>query len=517
LLLVKWPLHPALAAANAFAPPASSLLALRTVCSAAQATHLKHLSKKRFDSLGLSTQSQRAISEVLKYTLMSKVQEQSLPPIMAGQDVLARAKTGTGKTMGFLLPSIEKLHALGRSLDRRMISCLVLSPTRELASQIRDEAQKLCTFHPFEITCVVGGTNINTDKKRLAKATDILVATPGRLQDHITNSPGVKAKLQSLKVLILDEADQLLEMGFRPDIERILSHLPSSGRQTLLFSATVPEKVHQVSQLALKREHTFIDCIDPSEDSTNIQVAQSMLVVPFEERIITLVSMLQQAQTDPNHKIIVFFSTARECGFMAELCNIGLGFKILEIHSRKSQGHRTKTAEQFKTSRNAIMFSSDVSARGMDFPDVSHVVQIGITTKEQYIHRLGRTARAGKSGEGWIILCPFEERHMKRQLKDLPIKLVAPAPIPADTRGYVQQVMSQVCSHPQLAKSAEQCYQAWLGFHNSNLRVLGWDKRTLVEYANYYATFFGMREPPALEKRTVGKMGLKGVAGLRLK
>ncbi len=388
-------------------------------CWRVQATHLKHLSESRFDSLRISRESFRAISEVLRYTFMSKVQEASIGPILSGRDVLARAKTGTGKTMAFLLPTIERLHAASMTgtLDRRMISGLILSPTRELATQIRDEGSKLCTFHTFKLMQVVGGTNINTDRRRLSEMHDILVATPGRLQDHIENTPGAKAKLQALRVLVLDEADQLLEMGFRPDIERILSHLPTAGRQTLLFSATVPEKVHSVSRLALKPDHLYIDCIDPSEDSTNAQVAQSIFVTPFEERFVTLVGMLQNAQRDPNHKVIVFFSTARECGFMAELCNVGLGFKVLEIHSRKSQGHRSKTAEQFKTSRNAILFSSDVSARGMDFPDVSLVVQIGLTTKEQYIHRLGRTARAGKSGEGYIVLCPHEKVHMSRVLK----------------------------------------------------------------------------------------------------
>lgn len=479
-------------------------------------SHLKHLTQNRFDQLpNITPQSLRAITEVLGYQFMSKVQAQSLPVILEGHDVLARAKTGTGKTMGFLLPAVEKM-ARSRP-NPRFVSVLVLSPTRELASQIQAEAVKLTTFHPIEICCVVGGTNINTDKKRLAKQVDILVATPGRLQDHLKNTPGVVQKLGQLQVLALDEADQLLEMGFRPDIERILSMLgPMQGRQTLLFSATVPDGVHKVSKLAMKTDHRYIDCIDPSEDSTNIQVDQTKLVVNFEQRIYAIVQILAKAKQNPAAKVIVFFSTARECGYMAELCN-SMGIPVLEIHSRKSQGHRTKTAEQFKQSKTAVLFSSDVSARGMDYPDVTDVVQVGITTKEQYIHRLGRTARAGKSGQGCILLVPFESRHMTRTLSGLPLVAGPPMVITPDVSFLVKDALAKVPKSTQLTKSAEQCYQAWLGFHNSNLRALGWDKRKLVETANLYAILIGCREPPALEKRTVGKMGLKGVQGLRLK
>jgi len=477
---------------------------------------LKHLTKHRFDELpNITPQSLRAITEVLGYEFMSKVQAQSLPVILKGFDVLARAKTGTGKTMGFLLPAVEKM---ARSPPNpNYVSVLVLSPTRELASQIQAEAVKLTKFHPIEICCVVGGTNINTDKRRLTQQVDILVATPGRLQDHLKNTAGVVKKLGQLQVLALDEADQLLEMGFRPDIERILSMLgPMTGRQTLLFSATVPDGVHKVSKLAMKADHKYIDCIDPSEDSTNIQVDQTKLVVDFEQRIYAIVQILVNAQQNPAAKVIVFFSTARECGYMAELCNF-MAIPVLEIHSRKSQGHRTKTAEQFKQSSTAVLFSSDVSARGMDYPDVTNVIQVGITTKEQYIHRLGRTARAGKSGEGCIVLVPFESKHMDRTLAGLPLVVGAPVAIAQDVSFKVHSALSNVPTNTALAKAAEQCYQAWLGFHNSNLRVLGWDKRHLVEVANHYAVLIGCREPPMLEKRTVGKMGLKGVPGLRLK
>jgi ATP-dependent RNA helicase MSS116 len=317
----------------------------------------------------------------------------------------------------------------------------------------------------------------------------------------------------------LDEADQLLEMGFRPDIERILAMLgPMAGRQTLLFSATVPDGVHKVSQLAMKKDHKYIDCIDPSEEVTNIQVDQTKHIVPFEQRVFALVQLLHTARANPAAKVIVFFSTARECGFIAEFCNqIGIGIPVMEIHSRKSQGHRTKTADQFKAARTAVLFSSDVSARGMDYPDVTDVIQVGITTKEQYIHRLGRTARAGKSGQGCILLVPFEQKHMDRELRSLPLVVGKVIAIHPDIQYKVQTAISKVPTNSQLFKSAEQCYQAWLGFHNSNLRALGWNQTQLVQMANRYSLLIGCREPPALEKRTVGKMGLKGVPGIRFK
>lgn len=380
---------------------------------------MTHLSSTTFASLQISEPSRRAVADVLKFNYLTEVQDKTLPVILQGADVLAKAKTGTGKTIGFLLPCVE---ALARNPPpANTISVLVLSPTRELASQIAKEADSLLSFHPFKSQVVYGGTNINSDKKKFeTKRCDILVATPGRLIDHLENTPGLAQRLASgLRALVLDEADQLLEMGFRPAIERILKFVPRQ-RQTLLFSATMPQAVQQVAGLALRPDYTFVDTVGEERDATNIQVQQSWVSVPLDQTLVAVYGIIRAAAV-PGHKIIVFFTTARLTQYMAALVNAS-GVEVLEIHSRKSQSARDKASAAFRAAKEAILFTSDVSARGVDYPDVTLVLQVGQpSSREQYIHRLGRTARAGKAGQGVLLLAPYEGGFVARELRELPI------------------------------------------------------------------------------------------------
>lgn len=193
------------------------------------------------------------------------------------------------------------------------------------------------------------------------------------------------------------------------------------------------------------------------------------------------------------------------------------GNDAYELHSRKSQSYRTKTSEKFRRGTNCVLFTSDVSARGMDYPDVTFVIQVGITTREQYIHRVGRTGRAGRQGHATLLLASFEERAMKSALRSLPL---VPTPYAVSDAMMAQYHRGTAAVDGRggdaLRLAATQCYQAWLGFYNSNLRMLGWDKPFLVQQANRFALIMGLREPPALQKRTVGKMGLRGTPGLRV-
>ena len=257
-----------------------------------------------FASMGLSRESMRAISEVCKFTHATAVQDQTLPHITRGVDVLARAKTGSGKTVGFTLPSIELLTK--NEVRRGDVSVLIVSPTRELASQIHVEANQLLTFHEYGAQVVFGGTNIGTDKKRLREnRCDFLVATPGRLIDHLENE-GLRERMSNLRVLVLDEADQLLEMGFRPSIEKILSYLPRN-RQTLLFSATVPDAVKQIAANAMSDNHVYIDCVGDEAAATNAQVAQWLTVADTKDHLPLLLQVVEaHAREVPNHKIMCF-------------------------------------------------------------------------------------------------------------------------------------------------------------------------------------------------------------------
>ena len=464
----------------------------------------------QFASLGLSAPTMRAMNEVFGYTNATAVQDQTLPPIMKGLDVLARAKTGSGKTIAFLLPSIETLlrSPPGHQGD---VSCLVISPTRELASQINEEAIKVLKFHNLQSQVVFGGTNIKSERNRMSsQRCDFLIATPGRLIDHFESS-GLVPKCANLKVLVLDEADQLLEMGFKPSIDKILSFIPRQ-RQTLLFSATVPGTVKQIAANALRPGYAYVDCVGEEDSATNTQVTQWLTTAPLDDHLPLLVQLvnMHQSANPVEHKVICFFPTARATQLAAELF-IALGQDVTEIHSRKSQGHRTKAADAFRAAKKGVMMSSDVSARGLDYPDVTLVVQVGLpSSREQYIHRLGRTARAGKKGEGLLLLAPHEE-FFTRQLKDLPIT-AAPAAVDPDVLNNVNNALRRVDN-----RTKEQAYVAWLGFYNSSTGKMGWDKRRLVEEGNRYALeILGCAGLPGILKKTVGMMGLKGVPGLNL-
>ncbi|CAN0014177.1 unnamed protein product, partial [Phaeothamnion confervicola] len=305
-------------------------------------------------------------------------------------------------------------------------------------------------------------------------------------------------------------------MGFRPAIEAILRRLPDkSRRQTLLFSATMPSDVRSIADAALRPSYRFVDCVG-AEESTHQHVAQRYVISTVGDQAAELVALLRAAIADgtadgTGYKVIVFFTTARLTQFYAELCNL-LGFNVLEMHSRKSQSHRNRVSDLFRNGSNLIMFSSDVSARGMDYPDISAVMQVGLPAdRAQYIHRLGRTARAGKGGEGVLLLCDFE-RGFLDAVRDLPLRPGRgsdPATLTA-VRPTIDAAMRRLSN-----ETCSMAYQAFLGYYNSNLRKVGWSKEQLVSVANGWATEVCMQpEPPALQAKTIGKMGLKGVAGL---
>ena len=242
--------------------------------------------------------------------------------------------------------------------------------------------------------------------------------------------------------------------------------------------------------------------------------------MPLDMQVKALAGILRRVTKDEeNYKVIVFFTTARVTGFMAELFNkMGTFGNVLEIHSRKSQSARTKTSDEFRRRSKVIMFTSDVSARGMDYPDVTFVVQVGLTGVEQYIHRLGRTARAGKEGGGILLLADFEERNMKRVLGEMPLKQLAESDLELSAvGGAVDSALGSVKGNEQMERSACMAYSAWLGFYNGNKKNCGFrSNEVLVDQANGFARCMGLDYTPMLEPKTVGKMGLRGTNGLNV-
>ncbi|XP_008791429.2 DEAD-box ATP-dependent RNA helicase 31-like [Phoenix dactylifera] len=470
-----------------------------------------HLSQTRFEQCSISPLSLKGV-KAAGYERMTLVQEATLPLILEGKDVLAKAKTGTGKTLAFLLPAIEVISKLppgDRDPKRPSINVLVVCPTRELASQAAAEANKLLKFHPsIGVQVVIGGTRLTLEQKRMqANPCQILVATPGRLKDHIKNTPGFATRLMGVKVIVLDEADQLLDMGFRKDIENIIAAVPKQ-RQTLLFSATVPDEVRQICHIAMESDYEFINTVEEGTEETHSQVRQTYLVAPLDNHFQILYSILtKHISEDADYKVIVFCTTAMVTKLVADLLS-KLHLNIREIHSRKQQNYRTRVSEEFRQSKGLILVSSDVSARGVDYPDVTLVIQVGLPAdREQYIHRLGRTGRTGKEGTGILILAPWEKFFLP-SINDLPVTAAPLPPTDPNTRMKVERALSNV-----EMKNKGSAYQAWLGYYNSNKNISR-DKTRLVALANEFSQSMGLHNPPAIPKLILRKMGLSNVPGL---
>ncbi|KAF2766655.1 P-loop containing nucleoside triphosphate hydrolase protein [Teratosphaeria nubilosa] len=460
--------------------------------------------------------------DVKGYQYMSPVQEKvlnDLPDFRA--DCLVQAKTGTGKTIAFLLPTLHSLLTDG-SVPAGQVGVLIISPTRELATQIKTECDLLTSQLQPTIQChtAYGGTKKEQHLKSFLNGKPtVLVATPGRLNDYLSDDY-VAEKFKNLRTLVLDEADTMLEAGFLPAITRVLSRIPpkSRGWQGMCFSATMPDKIKAVLGKVLKPGYTHITTVDPNDVPTIEQVDQYSIVVRNVGDTFPYVTALldqERKQMPQAFKAIVFGTTANGVGLMYDLFKVLLGrdINVYELHSRLSQNARTKTTEEFKKVPKGIMFASDVIGRGMDFPNVNLVVQVGLPSNgEQYVHRVGRTARAGTSGRAVIILTE-QEQYFLNVNKHLPIKpyaidLAAGA---AQAAPAVQQASGSV---DEVAKS--KAYQAYLGFQKTFMKNLRTDPPGLVALANEYAASLGCPEPPVIDKRVVGKMGLRGVRGLNV-
>lgn len=379
-----------------------------------------------------------------------------------GIDRLAQAKTGTGKTMAFLLPTIQKLLKNKKSgpasEDRERsfgfnrggvidIRALIISPTRELAMQIAREAEKLTKNTPLVVQSAVGGTGKREAMRNMQRqGCDILVATPGRLNDLLEDRAS-PVKVPNLDVYVLDEADSLLDQGFAIELQKINRQLPDRrehDRQTLFYSATFSRNVEAIARETLKRDAVFINTVDPNEQPTHERVPQVSLVVKsFENVLPTLLELvgrereLAKEEGKP-FKAMVFCNTTRGCSLNANVFRIAQSrgqkenstkaldqIEIHEIQGRLEQEQRSRVAERFRKAHEAILFTSDVTARGMDFPNVTHIIQVGVMmSRESYIHRLGRTARGASTttGKGFLIATSVEQEAIVPLLRGLPLK-----------------------------------------------------------------------------------------------
>ncbi|PYH94819.1 putative DEAD box ATP-dependent RNA helicase [Aspergillus ellipticus CBS 707.79] len=459
--------------------------------------------------------------DVLGFQSMTPVQHQVLTSLPNWRsDCLVQAKTGTGKTVAFLLPALHCLIQGIAAPPRGQVAILIITPTRELAQQIAKSCDQLTTQLASRVKCdiAVGGTARASAYSRFLKDTpSVLVATPGRLKDYLSDAPAA-AKLSDIQTLVLDEADTMLESGFLADVKQILQLIPpkSSGWQGMCFSATVPPRVRDVVNVVLKPGYSNISTIEENEAPTHERVPQYHVLIPSVAETFTTLTSLLQYESQENSKIIVFGVTANMVALFAAVFSRGLtNLPVFEIHSRLSQSARTKTTENFKKAETGILFASDVIGRGMDFPNVDLVIQVGLPSNgEQYVHRVGRTARAGNDGRAIILLTETESFFMKAN-RHLPIKPHPDTLAINEAAGSCSDVVTKVMYTVDEEKK-QRAYSSFIGFFAGSglLRQLRLDKPGLVQLANEMATK-GMAcpEPPLMDKKVVGKMGLKGIPG----
>ena len=364
-----------------------------------------------FSSLGLSDALLKAISKK-GYTTPSPIQQKAIPPILEGKDVLASAQTGTGKTAGFTLPILQLLSQ-GQQLRQRPIRALILTPTRELAAQILANINEYSTFLDLKSTVIFGGVNQNPQVTQLRQGVDILVATPGRLID--LQNQGL-ISLAKVEILVLDEADRMLDMGFLRDIERILKVLPSK-RQNLLFSATFSR---DIKQLAMGILHHPVQVEATPENTTVDAIIQKVYPVAKEKKTDLIIKLI----TEGNWKQILVFTRTKQGANKLTESMISAGIKAAAIHGNKGQGARTRALAGFKDGSLTALVATDIAARGLDIPLLPHVVNFELPNiPEDYVHRIGRTGRAGASGEAISLFSPDETVFLRDIEKLIGLKL----------------------------------------------------------------------------------------------
>lgn len=349
-----------------------------------------------FNSLGLSDALLKAISKK-GYTTPSPIQQKAIPPILEGKDVLASAQTGTGKTAGFTLPILQILSQ-GQQLRQRPIRALILTPTRELAAQILANIKQYSVFLDLKSTVIFGGVNQNPQVTQLRQGVDILVATPGRLID--LQNQGL-ISLAKVEILVLDEADRMLDMGFVRDIERIIKVLPTK-RQNLLFSATFST---DIKKLAMGILHHPVHVEATPENTTVDAITQIIYPVAKEKKTELIIKLI----TEGNWKQILVFTRTKQGANKLTESMISAGIKAAAIHGNKGQGARTKALAGFKDGSLTALVATDIAARGLDIPLLPHVVNFELPNiPEDYVHRIGRTGRAGANGEAISLFSPDE-------------------------------------------------------------------------------------------------------------
>jgi ATP-dependent RNA helicase RhlE len=357
-----------------------------------------------FESLGLTAELLRAVREQ-GYNEPTAVQKQAIPVILNGHDIMAGAQTGTGKTAGFTLPLLQRLGETQPAEGRRSVRALVLTPTRELAAQVGDSVETYGRHLPYRSAVIFGGVKINPQINRLQRGVDVLIATPGRLLDHMQRGT---VDLSRVEMLVLDEADRMLDMGFIHDIRRIIKHLPSrENRQSLLFSATFSKEIRQLASQFLDRPER----VEVSPRNSTVDLIDQLVCPVDKRRKRELLSHM--IGSGYWKQVLVFTRTKHGANRLARQLEMD-GLSTAAIHGNKSQAARTRSLAEFKNGDIRVLVATDIAARGLDIDQLPHVVNYELpNVPEDYVHRIGRTGRAGNEGTAVSLVSPEETKMLK--------------------------------------------------------------------------------------------------------
>jgi len=394
-----------------------------------------------------------------KFSAMTDIQLAAVPHALAGRDVLGAAKTGSGKTLAFVVPLLEKLYREGWALSDGL-GALIITPTRELALQIFEVLRTVGKGHMFSAALLTGGKKEFREEQARVPRMNIIVATPGRLLQHLEETPGFDAS--QLQVLVLDEADRILDMGFSRQLNAILAYLPpGAGRQTLLFSATQTKSVKDLARLSLDKNSEYVGVHDTAAHATPDRLVQNYLVAALADKMDTLWAFIKSHM---KHKLVVFFSSCSQVRYV-HACFRALqpGVPLLALHGKIKQARRTHIYFEFVRRPAAVLFATDIAARGLDFPACDWVVQVDAPEDTaMYIHRVGRTARYRSGGRSLLFLLPSEEGGMLRRLEAAHVPISRVTVNPSKTTSVRQKTAAVVASNPECKRLAQKAFVSYL-------------------------------------------------------
>ncbi|KAL8925953.1 MAG: hypothetical protein Q9172_002006 [Xanthocarpia lactea] len=432
---------------------------------------------KAFNDFPLSRPTSLGL-EASYFKNVTDIQQKAVPLALKGSDILGAAKTGSGKTLAFLVPVLENLYRR-KWTELDGLGALILSPTRELAIQIFEVLRKIGRYHTFSAGLVIGGKSLQEERERLGRM-NILVCTPGRMLQHMDQTAAFE--IDNLQMLVLDEADRILDMGFQSTVDAIIEHLPSE-RQTLLFSATQTNKVSDLARLSL-RDPEYVSVHEAAASATPSTLQQHYIVTPLPQKLDTLWSFIR---SNLKSKILVFLASGKQVRFVYEsFRHMQPGIPLLHLHGRQKQTARLDITTKFSATKNSCLFATDVVARGLDFPAVDWVIQLDCPEDaDTYIHRVGRTARYERDGRAVLFLNPSEEEGMLKRLEHKKVA-VEKINVRQNKQHSIQNQLQNMCFQgPELKYLGQKAFMSYIkSVHlQKDKEIFKLDQLPLEEYS----------------------------------